>query len=167
MHQAHRDRKLGGDLECACRAQGTNVIDHGRAGRYGLAHHPGFTGVHGNWNVRNGANGLDDRDHAIQLLLFADAARTRPRGLAADIENRGALTDHRLGMARRDVDLVKLATIRKRVGRDVENTHHGGRRDAEWAQVQHGACRNLVLAGRPAYMTRSVRLSCRRSVVGL
>jgi hypothetical protein len=77
MHQAN------GNLEISCRrkraigSQRENVVDHRCTRRDCFTHHLWLAGIHRNRHIRNRSDCLNDRNHAIELLLLSDAFGTR------------------------------------------------------------------------------------------
>ena len=65
----------------------------------------------------------DDGDDAAQLLLGVDAQRTGPGGLAADVDDVGALGDELEPVADGGVGVEPLAAVGEGVGGDVDHPH--------------------------------------------
>jgi hypothetical protein len=74
---------------------------------------------------------------AAQLLVRRDTLGARPRRLAADVDDRGALVEHppRGRDSRRRLEMN--AAVGERVRRDVEHAHHGRPREALLDRVTH------------------------------
>ena len=62
--------------------------------------------------------------HPLQLLLRRHRRCAGTGRLATDIDQRGAGAHHRLGMMQRSIQPAVATAIGKRVGSDVEDTHH-------------------------------------------
>ena len=73
---------------------------------------------------------LDDRDDAAQLLLGGHRRGAGARGLAADVDDRGALLDEPARVADGRRVVVERAAVGERVGRDVDHAHDLERRHA-------------------------------------
>ncbi len=65
---------------------------------------------------------------APQLLVDRDARRPRAGRLAADVDERRALVEDPLRGRHRGRRVEVVAAVREAVGRDVDDTHHGGTR---------------------------------------
>ena len=68
---------------------------------------------------------LEHRHDAAQLLVERHAVRAGPRRLAADVDDRRALREHPPRRSGRDVRVEVHAAVGERVGRHVDDAHHG------------------------------------------
>src|SRR3990172_1048967 len=89
--------------------------------------------------IRHTAQALDDRKSPLQLLLHADRQRTGTRGFAADVEQVGAFRYQALRISQRIITLQMLPAIRKRIRRDIDDTHdqRPGEIELEGAAEKH------------------------------
>src|SRR6185436_7997627 len=74
--------------------------------------------------VAIGAQRLEQGQHAIELLLFGGRRGAGARRLAADVDDRGAVVEHLVGMVQRALAVGVAATVVERVRGDVEHAHH-------------------------------------------
>ncbi len=125
VHQAHRRIGRGHCFQCAGRAQGHDVVHHGRAGIERRSHHLGLHRVDRHHAAAAGQV-LDHRQHAPHFLVHGHRCRAGPGGLASDIEDIGARFQQLERMADRRLRIVQTAPVRKRIGRDVDDAHDEG-----------------------------------------
>jgi hypothetical protein len=53
-------------------------------------------------------------------------SRAGTSGFAADVQDVGTLVEQAIRVLNRPVAIEKLAAVRKRIGRDIDNPHHEG-----------------------------------------
>ncbi len=79
------------------------------------------------------ASSSTTRDHPAQLLLHAHRCGAGTGGLAADINDGGAIVNHRLRMLHCLSETQVAATVGEGIGRDIEHAHHPGQ-----CQIEQG-----------------------------
>ena len=72
---------------------------------------------------------LEHGQHALQFLVRVDALGAGTRRLAADVDDRRAALEHLRRRGHRVIRAEMDAPIRERVGRDVDDAHHGRTRE--------------------------------------
>ena len=82
-------------------------------------------GVDRDRHVEPHLQGLDGRDHALELLRGGDLG-PGPGLHATDVEEVGALGDELVGLGQEPVEVVVAALVVERVGRAVEDPHDQG-----------------------------------------
>jgi hypothetical protein len=138
VHEANRALQFDGSLQRAVFAQRADIVDHCRPCGNRGAHDGGLAGVDGYGHADGTDDGFDDRQNPVEFCLLGYIGRARPRRLAADIDNGGAVTRHGLGLAERGVTADESSAVRERIGRDVQNPHHGGDIELQRTERQHG-----------------------------
>jgi len=68
--------------------------------------------------------GLDDRDHTLDLLLDRHRVGAGARRFAADVDDRGTVRGHGLALTESGFGMDEKATVRERVRGHVEDPHH-------------------------------------------
>ena len=144
MHEAEVGVRLGDDArEVALATQRRHVIHHLGAESERPSRHLRLRGVDGEGLT---AERREHRLDAAQLLLERDAVRARPRRLAADVDDRSARVEHPARLDRGDVGPQVETVAAERVGRDVDDAHHGRTGKAvlyRRARASHGAILRL------------------------
>ncbi len=131
VHQTDGRLRLGSSLDCARLPQRTYVVDHAGAGANSSGHHGGFAGVDRERSLRAGCERLDDGHYAADFFFGIDTLRPRPRRLAADVDQAGALLDHAQRMRDGRFAVCEAAAIREGIGRDIEHAHDSGNGEVE------------------------------------
>ena len=104
VHEADRAAGLGDHVgHLVVVAQRAHVVDDGRAGGERAAGDLRLHRVDRDGDADAAGERLDHRQHAAQLLVQGDQLGARPRGLAADVDDRRALTHQREGLLERGV----------------------------------------------------------------
>ena len=83
----------------------------------------GLVGVDRDRHVDAPAQALEHRRDAPQLLVGRQRRRAGPRRLAADVDDVGAVRDHRERVGDRDVGIESRAAVGERIRRDVDDAH--------------------------------------------
>ncbi len=138
MHEADRPLKFDGSLQRTIVAKRANIIDHRSPGSYGSPHDARLAGVDRDGYIDCLGDCLDNRENPVELFLLGYIGRTRPGRFAADIDDGSAFLRHCFCLAQRGVTAGEAATIRERVGCDVENPHHRGDVELKRTERQHG-----------------------------
>ena len=76
--------------------------------------------------------GLDHRNDTSNLLVLPHRGKTGTRGLAAYVDEVGAVVEHLVGPGKRLGKGVVSASVAERVGRHIEHAH-----DAGASQIKH------------------------------
>ena len=129
VHQDHRGvqaRDHGGE-RWVVRQRG-DVVDDCRARIDRAAGDAGFVRVDRDGNGNAAAKAGDDGQHASQLLVLRKRFGARPRGLAANVEEIGAVGDHAFAVSNRALGVEAHAAIGERIRRDVDHSHDEGTR---------------------------------------
>ena len=127
MHQDHAGAGLGDDAEHRGIVAGRDVVHDRRPGLDGGPRDVGLARVHRDGNVGELVDDPADHRHdAADLLIGRHDLRARPGGLAADVEQIGAVDHHLARVLHRVVDIGVHATVRERVRRDVHDPHDQG-----------------------------------------
>ncbi len=106
-------------------AQSGDVVDAGGAGVEGGGGDLGPTRVDEDRGVEAGAADAGDDGHdSAPLLRRVDGIRARPRRLAADVEQVGAVGDQLPGAGDGGGRIQELPAVAERVGRHVDDAHH-------------------------------------------
>jgi hypothetical protein len=99
--------------------------------RRSRTHHRRGTGVDRDDHVEATRYGFDCREDAIDFFLLCDRHGARPGGLSTEIEDVSAIGMHAFGAAQKAVEVRAIiapesASIRKRIGREVDHAHDAG-----------------------------------------
>ena len=104
-------------------AQAADVVDDGRSRGQSIVRGGSLVRVYRQRHGDTGGKALDDRKDAPALLARRQRLRARACRLATDIEQVGAVGDERFPRRDRTLRIERQATIGKRVGRDVDDSH--------------------------------------------
>ena len=105
-------------------SQTADVVDERRAGRERGIGCRGFVGVHRDRHLNARGQCLDYGEHAAAFLGLGRRLRAGPGGLAADVEQVGAVLDHPYTCIDRGGGVEELAAVGERVRSDVDDAHH-------------------------------------------
>jgi hypothetical protein len=123
VHQHDGGASLGDHgAERRVELEAADVVDEGRAACDSLTRNGRLVGVDADDRAGR-REPLDDRQHAPQLLVVVQRVRAGARGLAADVQDVGAILDHPQAVVHGPFGIVAEATVRKRVGRHVDDAH--------------------------------------------
>ena len=123
----HQDRRCAGARHHARHGRITgkrcDVVDDRRTARQSGFGHARLVGIDRDRDRHSTLQPFQHRQHPAQFLGFVNGRCPRPRRLAADIEDVGALLHHAERIRHRAGRIEALAAIGKRVGRDVDDRH--------------------------------------------
>ncbi|MNC30345.1 hypothetical protein D3C75_786270 [compost metagenome] len=142
VHEAYRQAGICGSIQGAIALQGSHVVDQPGTEARRFTHDRWGGGIDRDDHVEAAVDRLDHGGYPLQLLGHRNRARARPRGLAADVDQRGACGNHRFGMTQRLVALVEAPAIGEGIRGDIENTHDMGT----------GQIKNPVAARQPGWV---------------
>ena len=131
VHQADRDLQRRNGIERTLAPQRAYVVDEAGAGGHRGAHDLGLARVDRDRQRRLPRQRFDDRHDAGYLLGRGDLVRARPRRLAADVEQVGALVRQALPVSDRRRRIDEAPAIGKRIRRDVDDARDAGPVEAQ------------------------------------
>ena len=127
VHQHHRGTPVGDQRRhVRVEAQGADVVHHDGAGVEGGGGDVGAPGIHRHPRLVAPDDLADHRHHAGALFRRRYGQRPRARGLAAHVDQVGALRQHHLGTRQRLLGFTIQPAVGERVRRDVQNAHDAG-----------------------------------------
>jgi len=106
--------------------QGPDVVDDVHAQIQRFLHGLGLVGVHRKRHIPAYSFSQKTLD-AAPLLIGGHHRRAWPGGFPSDVEHLRTVAQQLLGMAQPCLGGIVSATVRERVGREVDNPHHTGR----------------------------------------
>ena len=114
VHEDHRTAGVGDDVDhLRIHPESAHVVDDRDAGRESPPRDFGLVRVDGQHSRGLGPQPLDDREDARQFVFELDSVGAGARGLAADVDDRGAVARHGGALRDRRLELREAASVRE------------------------------------------------------